>query len=125
MVDRPQKTEEKPRRGRPTLSEAALSERRAEIAAVAIQLFNEEGYASVSMRRLGKEVGLTPMALYRYFSNKLEILTALWDHVIGLALRMSRQRQAVPEMLRIVCTVCLKPMLHIGLNMLSNTSSSS
>jgi AcrR family transcriptional regulator len=85
MVDRPPKTEKKPRRGRPALSEAALSERRAEIAAVAIQLFNDEGYASVSMRRLGKEVGLTPMALYRYFANKLEILTALWDHVIGLA----------------------------------------
>ncbi|MEO1027072.1 MAG: TetR/AcrR family transcriptional regulator [Pseudomonadota bacterium] len=77
----------KPRRGRPTLSEDALSDRRAEIQAAALQLFKEEGYASVSMRRLGKEVGLTPMALYRYFPTKLDILSSLWAYILGEAFK--------------------------------------
>lgn len=77
----------KPRRGRPTLSEDALTDRRAEIRAAALQLFKEEGYASVSMRRLGKEVGLTPMALYRYFPTKLDILSSLWAFILGEAFK--------------------------------------
>jgi len=77
---------EKPHtRGRPTLSEDALAERRDEIASVALRLFQSEGFASVSMRRLGKEVGLTPMALYRYFPSKLDILARLWGYIIGKA----------------------------------------
>ncbi|WP_373635027.1 TetR/AcrR family transcriptional regulator [Yoonia sp. SS1-5] len=72
-------------RGRPTLSDNAMTERREEIASVALRLFLDEGFASVSMRRLGKEVGLTPMALYRYYSSKLDILARLWGHIIGKA----------------------------------------
>lgn len=75
------------RKGRPALSEEEFSKRRAEIAAVALRLFREEGYPSVSMRRLGKEVGLTPMALYRYFPSKLDILSTLWAHILDLAFR--------------------------------------
>ena len=72
-------------RGRPTLTEDALTERRDEIASVALRLFLSEGFASVSMRRLGKEVGLTPMALYRYYPSKLDILASLWAYIIGMA----------------------------------------
>ena len=72
-------------RGRPTLSDDAMAERREEIASVALRLFLDEGFASVSMRRLGKEVGLTPMALYRYYPSKLDILARLWGHIIGKA----------------------------------------
>ena len=72
-------------RGRPTLSDVAMAERREEIATVALRLFLDEGFASVSMRRLGKEVGLTPMALYRYYPSKLDILARLWGHIIGKA----------------------------------------
>ncbi|WP_299586819.1 TetR/AcrR family transcriptional regulator [uncultured Tateyamaria sp.] len=74
-----------PTRGRPTLSQDALAERRDEIASVALRLFLSEGFASVSMRRLGKEVGLTPMALYRYYPSKLDILARLWGYIIGKA----------------------------------------
>ena len=72
-------------RGRPTLSDDAMAERREEIASVALRLFLVEGFASVSMRRLGKEVGLTPMALYRYYPSKLDILARLWGHIIERA----------------------------------------
>ena len=74
-----------PKKGRPVLSAKEVSGRREEIAHVALRLFKDEGYQSVSMRRLGKEVGLTPMALYRYFPSKLDILATLWAHILGLA----------------------------------------
>ncbi|ATF20691.1 TetR/AcrR family transcriptional regulator [Phaeobacter gallaeciensis] len=76
-----------PRRGRPALSEDALQQRREEITTVALHLFIQEGFASVSMRRLGKEVGLTPMALYRYFPSKMEILSTIWAHILGAAFK--------------------------------------
>ncbi len=69
------------------MSEDEFSVRRAEIAAVALQLFKTEGFASVSMRRLGREVGLTPMALYRYFPSKHEILSTLWSYILGEAFK--------------------------------------
>ena len=72
-------------RGRPTLSEDAIAERRDEIASVALRLFLSEGFASVSMRRLGKEVGMTPMAVYRYYPSKLDILARLWGYIISQA----------------------------------------
>jgi AcrR family transcriptional regulator len=78
-------SEHTPARGRPTLTEDTLAERRDEIASVALCLFLSEGFASVSMRRLGKEVGLTPMALYRYYPSKLDILASLWAYIIGMA----------------------------------------
>lgn len=75
------------KRGRPAQSEKELTTRRAEIASIALRLFKEEGYASVSMRRLSKEVALTPMALYRYFPSKLDILSTLWAHILGEAFK--------------------------------------
>ena len=73
------------KKGRPVLSDEEVSQRRDDIAQVALRLFKTEGYQSVSMRRLGKEVGLTPMALYRYFPSKLDILSTLWEHILGMA----------------------------------------
>jgi AcrR family transcriptional regulator len=56
---------------------------RAEIARAALQLFLDEGYERVSMRRIADAVGYTPGALYAYFRDKDEILYAL--HVEGFA----------------------------------------
>lgn len=56
---------------------------RAEIAGAALQLFLDEGFERVSMRRIADAVGYTPGALYAYFRDKDEILYAL--HVEGFA----------------------------------------
>ncbi len=40
-----------------------------------------EGIEAVSFRRLGAELGVTPMALYRYVANKEELLTAITERV--------------------------------------------
>lgn len=51
---------------------------RAHIAACALKLFQQEGYAAISMRRLAQEAGCTAMTLYKYYDSKFDILSALW-----------------------------------------------
>ena len=83
-----------PARGRPVLSQGEKKKRKDQIADVALRLFLEEGFASVSMRRLGKEVKLSPMALYRYFPSKLDILARLWAFILTQAFdRVAQARQ--------------------------------
>jgi AcrR family transcriptional regulator len=43
------------------------------------KLFVAEGYQSVSMRRIGQEAGCSPMAVYRHFANKQELLLSICE----------------------------------------------
>jgi AcrR family transcriptional regulator len=43
------------------------------------KLFSEEGYQSVSMRRIGQEAGCSPMAVYRHFASKQELLLSICE----------------------------------------------
>src|SRR3954464_11401972 len=49
------------------------------IVAAAISIANAEGLDAVSMARVAKAVGFTPMSLYRYVSNKDELLQLMWN----------------------------------------------
>jgi AcrR family transcriptional regulator len=49
-----------------------------EIVEAADELVNEEGLAGLSMRDLGKRVGLHSSSLYQYFPSKLDIYDALF-----------------------------------------------
>lgn len=75
---------EKPQRrarGRPVHSAEQISDMRAHIAACALKLFQQEGYAAISMRRLAQEAGCTAMTLYKYYDSKFDILSSLWAEV--------------------------------------------
>ncbi len=74
-------TKPSPARGRPPLSHDQLAQTRDTIAAAARRVFLAEGYESVSMRRLAREVGCTPMAIYTYYDSKIDILRKLWADV--------------------------------------------
>jgi AcrR family transcriptional regulator len=50
---------------------------RALVLAKAKQLFLEEGYRQITMRRIAEEIGYTPGTIYLYFKNKEEILYEL------------------------------------------------
>lgn len=50
---------------------------RSRILAEARDLFAAEGAAAVTMRGIAARVGVTPMALYRYFASREELLAAL------------------------------------------------
>ncbi|HWS35657.1 MAG TPA: TetR family transcriptional regulator [Actinoplanes sp.] len=48
----------------------------------ALRLADDEGLEAVTVRRLAKELGVTPMALYWHFKNKDELLLGMVDHVL-------------------------------------------
>lgn len=68
-------------RGRPSRSAAEIADVRARIADCALRLFQQEGYAAVSMRKLAAEVGCTTKTVYAYFESKIDILSLLWSDV--------------------------------------------
>ena len=70
-------------RGRPPRTAETVDVVRAGIADVAIRLFRDEGYASVSMRRMALEAGCTPATLYAYFASKTDILRHIWAEVFA------------------------------------------
>ena len=50
--------------GRPMISDSKRARVRREIAEIAKRLFQEEGYAKISIRRIAGELGCSPMTLY-------------------------------------------------------------
>ena len=55
------------------------TESREKIIAVAIELYLQGGLKAITMRRIARELKLTPMALYRHFKNKQEVLATIID----------------------------------------------
>ena len=49
----------------------------------AMALADEAGIESLTMRRLGEELGVGPMALYRHIANKDDLVDAMVDVVFG------------------------------------------
>lgn len=49
---------------------------------MAVAIADKEGEGAVSMRRLARELGVTPMALYWHFADKRALLGAMAEHVI-------------------------------------------
>ncbi len=55
---------------------------RDELIGAAMQLFAQSGLEAVSMRAVAARVGVSAMAPYRYFADKAELLSGLWQFVI-------------------------------------------
>jgi AcrR family transcriptional regulator len=75
---------------------------REKILAAARDLFEREGPAAVSMRRVADAVGITPMAIYRHFANREALLKQISD-------------DAFVEVARVWCTHTQHPDLMHGL----------
>jgi AcrR family transcriptional regulator len=96
-----------PRRGRPPRAS------REQIIDAAVALLREAPDDPLTMARVGNAVGLTPMALYRHFKDRDELM----DEVVGrigecdvepfLDAQLLRQRRA-----RIAC--CLRPRHRVS-----------
>lgn len=67
------------RRGRPPA--AGLG--RQQITARALELVEQEGIDGLSMRRLAASLGVSPMAIYGYFSGREELVDAMADELVG------------------------------------------
>jgi len=62
---------------RPAYSQEQKLEIESSIRATALRLFAQEGYRSVSLRAIAREMKLSATALYRYFENKDALLAAI------------------------------------------------
>jgi AcrR family transcriptional regulator len=82
------------KRGRPRKTGAQQAAIRQKITETASLLFRSEGYHAVSMRRIAKEMNVTPMALYSYFPSKLAILSCLWIDILDEVREEMRQAAA-------------------------------
>jgi AcrR family transcriptional regulator len=56
---------------------------RERILGTAVELANQGGVESLSMRKVALELGVVPMALYRHLANKDEMLDGMVDVVVG------------------------------------------
>ena len=56
---------------------------RERILETAVALADEGGFDSISMRQIAQELGVVPMALYKHFANKDELLDGMIDVVVG------------------------------------------
>jgi len=69
---------------------------RSQIRETARRLFAREGYESVSMRRIGAEVGCSPMAIYRHYENKEELLLSLCEETFATMIRLLDEARQKP-----------------------------
>jgi AcrR family transcriptional regulator len=56
---------------------------REQIGQTAVKIADTEGFEAVSMRRVARELGAGTMTLYHYVRNKDELLTLMWNEVMG------------------------------------------
>ena len=71
------------------------AERRPEILAAAKRLFLDEGYERATMRRIAASVGVSPTALYVYFTDKDSILRAIAEQTFADMLAALEASQAI------------------------------
>ncbi len=57
---------------------------RRKVIETALTIADDEGLDALTLRRVGNELGVTPVALYRYVESKDDLLDAMADHVLGL-----------------------------------------
>lgn len=75
------------------------------IARAAIELADAEGLEAITMQRVAREVGVTTMALYRYFPGKTDLLDLMIDSVSESAPDLGKP--ALPWSARLKKWACL------------------
>jgi AcrR family transcriptional regulator len=58
------------------------AELRRQVLEAAFEIFGREGLQGLTMRAVASAVGVSAMALYRYFADKAELVQGLWDFVM-------------------------------------------
>ncbi|HEX4021471.1 MAG TPA: WHG domain-containing protein [Acidobacteriaceae bacterium] len=64
-----------------------------QVAEAALRILEEEGPENVSMRRIARELGITPMAIYYYYPDRQALLKSVTDAEFGKLLRFFEIRQ--------------------------------
>lgn len=75
---------------------------RERIVTAALVLVEREGLDSLSMRKLGQELGREAMSLYHFFPSKQHLIDALVDHAIGSIEFAPEQLPAMERLKRVM-----------------------
>lgn len=67
---------------------------RAQLIETARQMFIEQGYDAVSIRKITEQAGCPPMTFYVYFRNKRELIRHIWDDLIWAAVHRAEAAAA-------------------------------
>jgi AcrR family transcriptional regulator len=81
---------------RRTKARRSLAPLRDQIRDTARDLFAREGYESVSMRRIGAEIGCSPMAIYRHYENKEELLLSICEETFSRMIQLIDETRLQP-----------------------------
>lgn len=73
-------------RGRPALSDEAVTLIRARIVDAARALFRDAGFGAVSMRRIAADAGVGTATIYEYFPSKIDVLRHIWADIFEVLL---------------------------------------
>ena len=70
-----------------------------QIAEIALRILEEEGPEKVSMRRIAKEAGITPMAIYYHYPNRQALLKSITNAEFDKLLSFfeARQKRTPPK----------------------------
>jgi len=74
------------------LKENERSYRREIILNAAIRLYDKHSFHDIGMRDIGKEAGISPASIYRYFSSRDDILAEILNHIKMIGLDRQWQR---------------------------------
>jgi AcrR family transcriptional regulator len=108
-------THKRTRRGR-TARRIALPSLRDKIRNTARELFAREGFESVSMRRIGAKVGCSPMAIYRHYENKEELLLSICEETFGKMIRLLDEERQQPGTPLEILRRCLRTIVDFHLS---------
>ena len=89
---------------------------RDQIRDTARDLFAREGYESVSMRRIGSEVGCSPMAIYRHYENKEELLLSICEETFQHMIRLLDETRKGPGTRLEILRRCVRTILDFHIS---------
>ncbi|HEY2394214.1 MAG TPA: TetR/AcrR family transcriptional regulator [Candidatus Angelobacter sp.] len=89
---------------------------RDQIRDTARDLFAREGYESVSMRRIGAEIGCSPMAIYRHYENKEELLLSICEETFSRMIQLLDKTREKPGTRLEVLRICVRTVLDFHIS---------
>ncbi|HET7737618.1 MAG TPA: TetR/AcrR family transcriptional regulator [Tepidiformaceae bacterium] len=73
------------------VTQAHIDARMGDILGAALRVFGQKGTAAATMQEIATEAGLSAGAIYRYFTNKDDLITAVYENAILENRRMFRE----------------------------------
>jgi AcrR family transcriptional regulator len=109
-------TQKRTKTARPVKSRRTHIPLRDQIRDTARDLFAREGYESVSMRRIGAEIGCSPMAIYRHYENKEELLLSICEETFNRMIVLLDKTRQKPGTRLEVLRMCVRTVLNFHIS---------